>query len=67
MRNSIFFANNLLKRSNDVSVRTNRTDRYKYHSEKNGIFLLQNCHPKGKDDAKNGEINKKKKFLFLFL
>ena len=24
--------------SNDVSVRTNGTDRYKYHSKKDGIF-----------------------------
>ena len=30
-----------LVRTNDVSVRTNRTDRYKYHSEMDGIFLLQ--------------------------
>ena len=35
--------------TNDVSVRTNRTDRYKYHSEKDGIFLLQKCHPKRRD------------------
>ena len=32
--------------TNDVSVRTfYRTERYKYHSEKDGIFLLQNYHP----------------------
>ena len=30
---------NPITRTNDVSVRTNRTDRYKYHSEKDGIFL----------------------------
>ena len=34
------FANNLLNRSNDESVRTFRTDRYKYHSEKEGISEL---------------------------
>ena len=38
-----------LIRTNDVSVRTKLNRRYKYHSEKDGIFLLQNCHPKGKD------------------
>ena len=26
--------------TNDVSVRTNKTDRYKYHSRKDDIFLL---------------------------
>ena len=41
-------------RTNDVSVRTfYRTERYKYHSEKDGIFLLQIAIPKGKDGAKN--------------
>ena len=30
-----------LEATNDVSVRTNRTVRYKYHSEKDGIFLFQ--------------------------
>ena len=42
-----------LIRTNDVSVRTNRTDRYEYHSEKDGIFLLQNCHPERKDGVLN--------------
>ena len=30
----------LLNRSNDISVRTLLNSRYKYHSEKDGIFLL---------------------------
>ena len=28
--------------SNNISVRTNRTDKYKYHSEKDGIFCCKN-------------------------
>ena len=41
-----------ITRTNNESVRTNRTDWYKYHSEMNGIFLLQKCHPR-KDGACN--------------
>lgn len=35
--------------TNDVSVRTKLNRRYKYHSEMDGIFLLQNYHQKRKD------------------
>ena len=38
--------------ANDVSVRTNRIERYKYHSEKDGIFLFAKI-PSKKGGVKN--------------
>ena len=48
-----------LIRTNDVSILTKRIDRYKYHSEMDGIFLLQKYQLELKTDG----IDKLKKDL----